>query len=62
MKQNVGDVDKLIRVFIGAIVFGLGFYYSSWWGLLGLIPLLTAVVGFCPLYMLLGISTCKPKK
>lgn len=61
MKSNVGKTDRNIR-FIIALVIGLaGIYFQSWWGLVAAVPLLTSYTGFCPLYKLLGITTCKPK-
>ncbi len=56
---NVGMVDKSIRLIIGVIIAVLGLYYQSWWGLLAIIPILTAIFGFCPLYTILKINTCK---
>ena len=61
MKINVGTADKVLRVVVGLVVIGIGFAAKSWWGAIGLVPLLTAFVGFCPLYALLGVSTCKVK-
>ncbi|MBU1984985.1 DUF2892 domain-containing protein, partial [bacterium] len=55
----VGTADRIIRIIIAVVIFALGAAFKSWWGLLGLIPLLTAIFGFCGLYSLLGISTCK---
>ena len=62
MKKNMGTVDRIIRIIIGLVIVALGIYYKSWWGLLAIIPLGTAVVGFCCLYPVLGINTCKRKK
>ncbi len=61
MNRNIGTADKIIRLIVGIIIIALGIYYRSWWGLLAVIPLGTAVVGFCGLYPLLGINTCKKK-
>jgi hypothetical protein len=61
MKQNVGSTDSGIRFFGAVIIAMAGIYYESWWGLLALVPLLTAYFGFCPLYRLLGINTGKSK-
>lgn len=58
MKKNVGKIDKAFRIIIGLAAFGLGYYYQSWWGLLGIIPLATAFVSRCGLYYPLGINTC----
>lgn len=59
MKCNVGTADKWVRILLGVVIAGLGVYYQSWWGLLAIVPLGTAILGFCPLYALVGISTCK---
>ncbi|MEW5923250.1 MAG: DUF2892 domain-containing protein [Candidatus Zixiibacteriota bacterium] len=62
MKTNIGGIDRIVRLLIGIVIVVLGFNYGSWWGLLGLVPILTAVTGFCGFYVPLGISTCKLKK
>jgi len=62
MKQNVGSIDKAARIIIGAAIILWGVFSQSWWGLVGLVPLGTALINFCPLYLPLGISTCKTKK
>jgi len=60
---NEGSVDRALRVLLGLAVLSLAFVGPRTpWGYLGLVPLLTAAVGFCPLYSVLGISTCpKPR-
>ena len=58
MKTNIGSVDRIIRVIIGLAILGAGLAYHSWLGLIGLVPLLTAVVRFCPAYLPLGLNTC----
>jgi len=62
MKCNVGRSDKIFRVILGIIIGGVGIYFKSWWGLIGLIPLVTAAVGYCPLYCPFKISTVKKEK
>jgi len=62
MTCNIGKTDRIIRVIIGVVIAVLGFYFRSWWGLLAIIPLVTAALGFCGLYVPLHISTIKPKK
>ena len=57
MKHNVGKTDKTIRYILGVAIIGAGVYFQSWWGAVGLVPLLTATMSFCPLYGLLGLST-----
>jgi hypothetical protein len=56
---NVGKIDKSIRLIIGVVIAVLGLYYQSWWGLLAIIPILTAIFGFCVLYIPFKINTCK---
>jgi len=60
MKQNVGSVDRIIRVIIGIVLLSLLFFLDGsarWLGLIGIVPLLTAFISFCPLYTILGINT-----
>lgn len=61
MKCNVGKTDKIIRVLVGLVLIALGVYFNSWWGAIGVIPLFTAAVGWCPLYMPFGLSSCSTK-
>ena len=57
--QNVGMLDRVLRVVLGIALIALVFYGpETRWGGLGLVPLLTGIVGFCPLYRLFGINTC----
>jgi hypothetical protein len=53
-KQNEGTIDRVIRVVIGLAIIGLGYYFKSWWGALGIIPLLTGIIGYCMIYELCG--------
>lgn len=62
MKTNVGSLDRVARIILGCAILGAGYYYQSWWGLVGFLPLLTAAVGYCPAYPLLGLNTCGRKK
>lgn len=62
MKPNVGSLDRILRIAAGAAIIGAGVYFQSWWGAVGIVPLLTAFVRFCPAYTLLGMSTCKVAK
>ncbi|MBK9290027.1 MAG: DUF2892 domain-containing protein [Bacteroidetes bacterium] len=59
MKKNVGNTDKVIRIILGLAIGGLGIANQSWWGLVGLLPIATALMGTCFAYTLFGISTCK---
>lgn len=58
---NVGKIDKIARIILGILIGVAGFYFRSWWGLFSIVPLVTAFTGFCPLYKLLGVNTCKSK-
>jgi hypothetical protein len=61
-KQNIGNIERFLRVLVGAALI-LGYFLSdgaySWLYLLGIIPLATGVIGYCPPYAWLGINTCK---
>lgn len=57
MKCNMGRGDRMFRGIVGIIILAAGFYFQSWWGLIGLIPLITATVAWCPAYVPFGIRT-----
>lgn len=59
MKCNVGNADKIVRIVVGLGIVAAGVWFKSWWGAIGLVPLLTAFMGCCPLYIPFGISSCK---
>jgi len=64
MQKNVGTIDRVIRIALGAalITFALmGESFTSKFGWIGVIPLVTAFAGFCPLYTLLGVNSCQSK-
>lgn len=55
---NEGLIDRIIRVFVGCVLLSLFFVGPrTLWGLVGLVPLLTGLVGMCPIYRMLGIRT-----
>ncbi|HEY0968058.1 MAG TPA: DUF2892 domain-containing protein [Opitutaceae bacterium] len=58
MKANVGGIDRILRIALGLALLGSAAYFKSYWGLIGLVPLLTGILSFCPLYPLIGLSTC----
>ena len=65
-KTNEGTIDRALRVVAGLVILSLFFIYpdASWryWALVGVVPLLTGLMGSCPLYSILGLSTCPVKK
>ena len=61
MKRNVGKIDRIIRLIVGAIIIGAGVYFKRWWGVIGIAPILVAAVGWTPAYVPFGISTCGEK-
>lgn len=63
MQANVGGIDRILRIVIGLALIGmtLGGVIGAW-GWIGLVPLATAAMGFCPLYTVLGFSTCPARR
>lgn len=57
MRRNVGLVDRILRVFIGLIMAGLAIYFKNLFGIIAFYPILTAVFGWDPFYVMLGIDT-----
>lgn len=63
MKKNIGSVERAVRIIVGAAVLTLVFVGpQSAWGYLGIVPLATGLLGWCPLYALFGFSTCKQRR
>lgn len=63
MKKNIGSVERIIRIAAGIGILSLAFVGpKSAWAYLGLIPLATGLIGWCPPYALFGFSTCKECK
>lgn len=58
MNKNVGNIDRVLRIIIGLAIIIVGFIMNSWLGAIGLIPLLTGIISWCPLYCPLKINTC----
>ena len=60
---NVGGIDRALRIIVGLVLLALIFVGpKTWWGLIGIIPLVTGLFSTCPLYSLLGFSSCPLKK
>ena len=63
MTPNVGGIDRVLRAIIGVVLVALAVMGTIGpWGWIGLVPLATAALGVCPLYTMLGFSTCPMKK
>jgi hypothetical protein len=62
MKMNVGGWDRALRMTVGVVLIGLAATGTvGWWGWLGVVPLLTGALGWCPAYLPFGLSTCKTR-
>ena len=63
MKANEGALDRILRIVVGAGLLSLVFVGPQTpWGYVGIVPLATGLIGFCPLYSVLGINTCGVRK
>uniref|UniRef100_UPI00404A05CA YgaP family membrane protein n=1 Tax=Candidatus Roseilinea sp. TaxID=2838777 RepID=UPI00404A05CA len=63
MKFNVGGVDRILRIVVGIVLIALTLMGTiGVWGWIGIVPLVTGLFKFCPLYTLIGINTCPVKK
>jgi len=61
MAMNVGGIDRVVRIVAGIGLLGLFFVLEGsarWLGLIGIVPLVTGLMGYCPLYSLIGVNTC----
>ncbi len=62
MSRNEGTLDRVIRIIAGLVLLSLVFVGPQTpWGWIGLVPLITGLLGICPIYSILGIRTCKPR-
>ena len=63
MTCNMGNGDRMFRGILGIVIVAAGVFFQSWWGLIGLIPLVTSVFAWCPAYVPFNINTgAKPKE
>ena len=63
MKTNEGRLDRALRVIVGLVLIALAATGTvGAWGWIGVVPVLTGLVGFCPLYTVLGINTCPARR
>lgn len=62
MKVNEGTIDRVARIAAGVLLFAIAFFAAKpWLTVFGVVMLLTGAVGFCPLYRLIGIDTCRAR-
>lgn len=59
MKQNVGGIDRILRLVVGVALLTWGYLDQNWWGAVGIIPLFTGTTSWCLLYQPFGLSTKK---
>jgi hypothetical protein len=59
MEKNIGNSDRIFRIAIGLAIITIGLVAKSWWGIIGIVPIVTASISVCPVYWPFGISTCK---
>lgn len=63
MKTNEGTIDRALRIIVGLVLLGLAYTGTvGAWGWIGVVPLATGLIGWCPAYTLLGINTCPMKR
>lgn len=61
MNKNVGGIDKLLRIIVGVVLIVLAITGTiGWWGYLGITPLVTGFISYCPLYAIIGVKTACP--
>jgi sulfite exporter TauE/SafE len=57
MQHNVGGIDRTVRIIAGVAIIAAGLYFKSWWGVIGIAPLLTGTLRWCPAYLPFGIKS-----
>lgn len=62
MKANMGKADKSIRLILGVVIILLGLYFQTWWGVVGVIPIVTSFISWCPVYTPFRFSTISKHK
>jgi len=62
MKLNVGGIDRILRIVVGLALVAWALMGGPVWAWIGIVPLATGAIGFCPVYPLVGLNTCPMKK
>lgn len=60
--RNEGTADRALRIALGLVLLAIAATGRGTWGYLGIVPLMTGLIGSCPLYSILGVSTCSIRK
>lgn len=61
MNKNIGGLERIIRIIVGLGLIALAVLGASPWGWIGVVPLATGLIGWCPPYAIFGLNTCKAK-
>ncbi len=62
MKTNVGGIDKILRIVVGIALVAWAILGGPVWAWIGVLPIITGVMGWCPAYTMIGLNTCPLKK
>ncbi|THF64409.1 YgaP family membrane protein [Pseudothauera rhizosphaerae] len=62
MKSNVGGIDKILRILVGIALIAWALLGGPVWAWIGILPLATGLMGWCPAYLLIGVNTCPAKR
>ena len=62
MTKNVGGIDKILRILVGVALIAWALFGGPVWAWIGILPLVTGLMGWCPAYMLVGVNTCPLSK
>lgn len=62
MNSNVGGIDRVLRIVVGVALVAYALMTGTAWAWIGVVPLATGLIGWCPAYLPLGMSTCKTKQ
>jgi len=65
MNKNIHSIERVVRIVAGLAILSLLLFWEGnarYWGLIGILPMVTGLIGWCPPYAILGISTCKAEQ
>ena len=61
VEKNIGGIEKTVRIIAGIVIIAAGVYFKSWFGAIGIVPLATGLMSFCPIWTAIGFSTADKK-